>query len=299
MRPLRLLLFLSVVLSVPLLVPPLLAQGSSAQGDPEARPKPKVLGVDVTFLANAGFLFESGRYSVLIDAFLREPWEMYAGLPDEVYKQVVNALPPFDKLTIVLVSHNHPDHVQMRGLEKYLGKNSQAQLMTSPDVLLALQSQARDFAAISRRLSPIPTVAGSINKILQEEMSIEFFQLEHGGLDDKIVNLGHLIEMGGVRILHVGDAKPSLDNFAAYDLDARPIDIAIVPFWFLNQATGVRVLQEKIKARTVIVCHIPPGEMEKFDQLLKTQFPQVVLFQSALEKRSFQPEDARARKAGD
>ena len=45
----------------------------------------------------------------------------------------------------------------------------------------------------------------------------------------------------------------------------------------------------QIKARTVIVCHIPPSELEKFDQLLKAQFPDVVLFRSAMEKRSFLP----------
>ena len=273
-----------------LLSVPLLALPFSAQGGPEARPKPKVLGVEVTFLANSGFLIQSGRYSVLIDAFLREPFELYAGLPDEVYKPLVNALPPFDKLMIVLVSHNHPDHVQMRGLEKYLGKNNQAQLMTSPDVLLALQEHARDFAAIQHRLSPIPTKPGQINKILQEEMSIEFFQLEHGGkLAEESTHLAHLLEMGGVRILHVGDAKPSLENFEPFDLEKRAIDVAIVPYWFFNQAIGVRVLQEQIKARTVIVCHVPPSELEKFGDLLKAQFPDVILFRSAMEKRSFLP----------
>lgn len=280
------------LLALAALVHPPAAQ-DGAQGEAGV-PRPKVLGVDITFLANAGFFLQSGRYSVLIDAFLREPFELYAGLPDEVYKQLVNAQPPFDKLTVVLVSHNHPDHVQLRGLEKYLGKNNQAQLMTSPQVILALQAHARDFASIQRRLSPIPTVVGSINTLLQEEMSIGLFELEHGGkLDEKLVNLGHLIEMGGLKILHVGDAKPSLENFAAYDLDERAIDIAIVPYWFFNQASGVRVLQEQIKARTVIVCHVPPSELEKFDQLLKAQFPEVVLFRSAMEKRSFLPEGAK------
>jgi len=263
---------------------------SSAQGDPAVQaPEPKVLGVDVTFLANAGFFFESGRYSVLIDAFLREPTDIYAGLPDQLYRQLVNAQPPFDELTVVLVSHDHPDHVQMRGLEKYLGKNSQAQLMASPEVIRSLQAHARDFAAIHRRISVIPTLKNAMNQVLQEEMSIAFLQLEHGGNPEEIVNLGHLIEIGGVKILHVGDAKPTSENFATYGLDSRGIDLAIVPFWFFTQAKGVRVIYEEIKPRNVIVCHVPPSELEKFEQLLKAQFPDVILFKEALEKRSFQP----------
>src|SRR5688572_5299249 len=190
-------------LFVPFLAAALLAAPPAAQDAPAVQtPKPRVLGVDVTFLANAGFFLESGRYSILIDAFLREPTDIYAGLPEEVYKKLVNAQPPFDELTIVLVSHDHADHVQMRGLEKYLAKNSQAQVMASPHVLRSLQSQARDFEASHQRLTPIPTVKNSMNKILHEELSIEFLQLEHGG-NVEIINLGHLIEIGGVKILHV------------------------------------------------------------------------------------------------
>jgi len=129
MRHLRSLL---ASLVFPLVCLPLGAQDVAPAGTGLQEPKPKVLGVDVTFLANAGFFLESGRYSILIDAFLREPTDIYAGLPDAVYKQLVNAAPPFDGLTIVLVSNDHPDHVQMRGLEKYLSKNAQSQLMASP-----------------------------------------------------------------------------------------------------------------------------------------------------------------------
>jgi L-ascorbate metabolism protein UlaG (beta-lactamase superfamily) len=275
----------------PLLVLALSALPSSGQGEPVVpSPKPRVTGVDVTFLANAGFFLESGRYSVLIDAFLREPTDLFAGLPDAVYKQLVNAQAPFDELTIVLVSHDHPDHAQMRGLEKYLGKNRLAQLMTSPPVIRSLQAHARDFEALHRRITPIPTSRNSGNKIVQEEMSIEFLPLEHRGKPgEEVLNLGHLIEIGGVRVLHVGDAQPTVENFGAYDLDQRRIDVAIVPYWFFNQAKGVQVLNEEIRARTVVACHVPPSELEKFGEALKAMFPEVILFREAMEKRTFLP----------
>jgi L-ascorbate metabolism protein UlaG (beta-lactamase superfamily) len=286
--------------SLPALFPFVLAAllaprpGAQEGAQPESKgPRPKVLGVDVTFLANSGFFLESGRYSVLIDAFLREPTDVYAGVPEEVHKRLVNAMSPFDGLTVVLVSHKHADHVQMRGLEKYLGKNNEAQLLTSPDVLKALQTHSRDFPAIQRRTRPMPTVVGSVNKVLQEEMTIEFFQLAHGGPDADVVNLAHLIEMGGLRMLHVGDAKPDPENFAAYGLAARRIDVVFVPYWFFGSEAGMRTLHEQIKARIVVACHVPPSEMEKFAGNLRSQFPDVVLFQEAMEKRSFQPEGNR------
>jgi len=283
----RLLPWLLLVLATPLHV-----HASPAQEAPaEQTPAPKVTGVDVTFLANSGFFLESGRYSVLIDAFLREPTDIFAGLPEEVYKQLVNAQPPFDGLAIVLVSHEHSDHVQARGLEKYLSKNVQAALMASPEVIRALQAHSRDFAGIQRRIRPIQTSKNSIHTIVHEEMTIGFLQLEHRGKpgEEEILNLGHLIVMGGVKVLHVGDALPAVENFAPYGLDSLGIDVAIVPYWFFNQPKGLRVLKEEIKPRNVIVCHVPPSEEGKFEQLLKAQFPDVILFKQALEKRSFQP----------
>jgi L-ascorbate metabolism protein UlaG (beta-lactamase superfamily) len=279
---------------LPVLLAPLLVRWSSAQEPPAApTPAPKVVGVDVTFLANSGFFLESGRYSVLIDAFLREPSDIFAGLPEQVYKQLVNAQPPFDDLTIVLVSHDHPDHVQMRGLEKYLGKNAMSVLWASPEVVQSLQAHARDFGTIQRRIRPIPTAKNAIQEIVHEEMSIGFMQLEHRGKPgEEILNLGHLIEMGGVKILHVGDAMPTVENFAPYGFAKMGIDVAIVPYWFFNQAKGVRVLQEEIKPKTVVVCHVPPSEQEKFQELLKAQFPDVILFTEALEKRTFRPSTA-------
>lgn len=282
------------------LLPLFLALPLAAQEPPPApvaaQAEAKVEGVDVTFLANEGFYLESGRYGVLIDAFVREPTEPYGALPAEVHKQLANAKPPFDKLTVVLVSHDHPDHVQMRGLEKYLEHNPMAQLFSSPQVVHGLSSAAQDFEAIARRVTPVQTTPGSIKALKQEDVRIDFFQLAHGGKgNEKVLNLGHLIEMGGLRILHVGDAEPAVENFAAYDLKARKIDIAFVPYWFFGKAGGTRVLNEQIQARVVVACHVPPKEEEKLQELLTAQFPQVVMFKEALEKRHFDPLTAPAQ----
>lgn len=256
------------------------------------RPNPAVLGVDLTYLANEGFLLESGKYSVLIDAFVREPAGAFGALPTEIHKQLANAKPPFDGLTVVLVSHDHPDHVQWRGVEKFLGHNPQAQLITAPQILRSLQDSAQDFAAIGMRVTASPVVRGSIKKLVQEEMHIDFFTLEHHGRRERVFNLGHLIDMGGLRILHVGDADPTPENFAAYDLASKGIDVALVPYWFFGSPAGVKTLYEDIRPRIVVACHVPPAEVATFEPLLKEQFPEVVLFTEALQKRSFQPAGA-------
>ncbi|HEX6884232.1 MAG TPA: MBL fold metallo-hydrolase [Planctomycetota bacterium] len=269
---------------------PVLAQDPAGAPSQAARPEPKVLGVDVTYMANAGFFFESGRYSVLIDAFLREETDMFAALPEQVNKDLVNARPPFDGLTLVFVSHVHPDHVQMRGLEKFLTNNPQAQLVSGPDVIQALRDGARDLEAIQRRMTPVRTARGAMTQAVQEEMSIEFFELEHSGKAYADVrNVAHLVEIGGVRLLHVGDAEPTLENYKPYDLKSRRIDVVFVPYWYFGKPEGVQVLKEHIQARTVVACHVPPREWEELNEFLKSNFPDVILFKDTLEKRHFLP----------
>jgi L-ascorbate metabolism protein UlaG (beta-lactamase superfamily) len=276
----------------PSLLFPCLVQARASAQEPAA-PKPQVLGVDVTFLANAGFFLESGKYSVLIDSFLGEPVEPYADLPDAVYKDLVNARSPFDGLALVLVSHDHPDHMQVRGLEKFLTNNGEAQLVSSPQILGVVRSGARNFEAIKRQMTPIRVVPGAMSEALQEEMSIRFFELPHGGKSQVgVKNLAHLIEMGGVRLLHLGDAEPTPEILRPFELESRKIDVVFVPYHFFGKPSGVQALQEEIKARTVVACHVPPSEWEKLNELMKVSFPDVILFKDPLEKRTFLPADA-------
>ena len=252
-----------------------------------AEPAPE--GVEVTFLANAGFLLHSGKYSVLIDAFLKEPHGAYEALPPETFQNLVQGRPPFDGFVLALVSHNHPDHIQPRAAEKFLTSNKQAQLISSPQVLAALKAAAKDFSAIQHRVTPVRPP----QTLVQEEMSVEFLSLAHTGAENQeILNLGHLITMGGVKILHVGDAEPNPENFAPYSLAEKKIDVAIVPYWYFGSEAGGRVITEEIQARTLIACHIPPKDFEKFSAAMHENHPEVLIFGKPLESHTFQPTPA-------
>jgi L-ascorbate metabolism protein UlaG (beta-lactamase superfamily) len=282
---------LSRVLTLAPLALPAAAQVAPAVQEPGAHePKPTVEEVEITFLANAGFLLRSGRYSVLIDAFLREPYHLYDALPPQTLQDLSNARPPFDGLVLALVSHAHPDHFQVRPAEKFLSHNKQAQLISSPQVLAAFKGGAQDYAAVQKKLMPVRPQVGLPLPLMHEEMSVTFLNLRHTGQENQDVqNIGHLIEMGGVKILHVGDAEPTADNFAAYGLPAREIDVALVPYWYFSNEQSQRVLLEQIRPRHVLTFHIPEREKQKFTAAMKESFPDVGIFQEPLEQRIFRP----------
>lgn len=262
----------------------------AAPQEPGDQPATAHQGVEVTFLANSGFQLRSGPYSVLIDAFLRDPVAPYSALTPEIHKDLVAARTPFDGITAVLVSHVHGDHVQIRGLERYLLNNEDSLLMSSPPLVRALKEEARDYQAIQKRVNPIRVVTGTPTKLEQTEVSIEFLVLPHvGKLQGDSLNLAHLIEMGGVRLMHLGDADPAPVHFRSYDLPARQIDVAMVPYWFFGSPEGLQTLRDEVRPRIVIACHVPPADWEKVNSLLQSEFPGVILFQDSLEKRIFLP----------
>ncbi len=256
-------------------------------------PEAAVQEVEVTFLANEGFLLRSGRYSVLIDAFVKEPFYIYEALPPLVYQDLVRAAPPFDGLVLALVSHDHSDHFHARGIERYLNHNKQAQLITSAQVITSLKTAAKDFAAIQEQVTPVRVEIGKPEILMHEEMSIRFLGLRHTGAEnEKVQNLGHLLHMGALKILHVGDAEPSIENFAAYGLGGMELDIAFVPYWYFGSPEGQSVIEQQLKPRTLVACHVPPKELEKFVAAMGQAYPDLVIFKEALEKRTFRPQGA-------
>ncbi|NOT29171.1 MAG: MBL fold metallo-hydrolase [Planctomycetes bacterium] len=280
-------------LSASLLTATLAWQAEPERGAPAV---PAGSGVEITYLANAGFYLESVDGSVLIDACLREPVGLHSALPGPVHGKLTNARPPFDRPSLVLVSHEHLDHVQARVLEKLLVNNPGARLVTSQQVVSVLQGGAQDFEVIRGRVESVQPAPGTIQRREEEGLSVGFFRLEHSGKGHPmLVHLGHLIELGGLRILHVGDAEPNPANFAAYDLDSLGIDVALVPYWYFGSVGGAEVLREQIQARTVIACHVPPSKWAELSEFLKAQFPEVVLFKESLEKKRFLPTEPDSR----
>jgi len=97
------------------------------------------------------------------------------------------------------------------------------------------------------------------------------------------VNVGYLIEIGRLRILHVGDADPNVDTYRALHLDAERIDIAIVPFWYLMG--GSDSLRSAIQPRIWVASHVPPGEAERVRRAVQGMHPNALVLAEPGEQR--------------
>jgi hypothetical protein len=102
-------------------------------------------GVKVTFVNIAGFLITVGDKKILIDA-------LYHGYPEGILKPVISAQPPFDGVDLILVTHEHQDHLSPELVLSHMSSNPDAILVSSQSAVD--QVVARD-AAIRDRVIPI------------------------------------------------------------------------------------------------------------------------------------------------
>jgi L-ascorbate metabolism protein UlaG (beta-lactamase superfamily) len=254
-----------------------------------APPPPAETRLEITSLANAGFLLHAGEYSVLIDSFVKDPYKEYEALPSDVFKKMANGEAPFDGYALALVSHNHPDHFQPLAAKRFLTSNPDSALLSSPQVVEAMRPGEKGdkeaFRKIRGQVREVPVKKGEAKILKHQGMTVEMMLLAHGGEQNRgvVQNYGHLITMGGYKVLHIGDADMDPAIFEPYRFAERNIDVALVPCWFFANEVGVRIVDELIRPRAVVACHIPAAEKELFIERMELENPHVKVFTKPME----------------
>lgn len=83
--------------------------------------------IELTYIANEGFLITGGGKKVLVDALLREGIpESYLRPAPETLKKMEASQPPFDGVDLVLATHFHRDHFNAGSVAAHLRANPRA-----------------------------------------------------------------------------------------------------------------------------------------------------------------------------
>lgn len=215
-------------------------------------------GVQVVYLANAGFLLAGEEGTILIDAFVEKRYLEYAAVPAGVRRAMLSSKPPFDSIDLALVSHAHRDHFQADFAASFLSLHPETRLISSPDVVAALKEVAPDLD--ESRIEAVLPEPGESKTIEQGAIRVEVLRLPHGGARNQdLHNLAHVIHLGGRRIVHTGDAAMDAASFAPYELSERDLDVVMIPDWYYKYREGKEVIAEHLQARHVIAVHVRPG----------------------------------------
>lgn len=254
---------------------------------PPATQQPQV-SLEVTYIANEGFLLAAGDSKVIIDGLFREGIEPYAALSPAARDDLETAQPLFDGVQLVLVSHYHADHFDAAAVARYLVHNFRAVLVSSPQVADRVAEQLKDDVILRNRVRRVnPQGEGAVT-LAVEGIGLKVQRVSHGrGRFAEIQNLGHLVTLGGWKILHIGDSDAGEAEFKRFGWRKEKIDVAFIPFWYLTDKKGSEVIRRYVRPRLVVAMHIPPVELEQRTAEIRATFPDAVIFTQPLETRTF------------
>jgi len=246
------------------------------------------LNLAVTYIANEGVLISSGGKQVLIDGLHREYKPDYAFPPPVLLESLESARAPYDKLNLILVSHIHLDHFHPQSTGLHLANNPKAILISSDQVADGVKKDFVDFQKIESRVqrSTPEWKTKEVHEVAGMKLSV--LGLRHGSERFSwIQNLGYLLEIDGKKLLHLGDADLTAENFASFRLNQEGIDVAFIPYWYLLSSQGRSIVRDLIKPKRILAVHISPAQAVQVTEQLKSLAPEAIALTKILETKNF------------
>lgn len=240
----------------------------------QAMPARRSPEVTLVYLANMGVVLEGDGRRVVIDGFHHGALALYAAVPQELLQPLEQAREPFASLDLMLTTHRHLDHFDAGSVAARLGSDSGVRYVAATETTDSLYARTSLGSGHPRVHSVLPPARGE-TRLADAPVGLTVLDLPHNPTPSRrVANVGFLVELGGLRILHVGDADPDAAIFAAHRLAGR-VDVAIVPFWYLTGADDA--VRQAIGARIWVASHIPPSDTAAVRRQVLARIPGAVV----------------------
>jgi len=248
----------------------------------------------VTYIANCSFLYEAADRKVLIDPFGTE-YGNYFYLPSMTNRsKLIEGLPPFDNIDLILITHVHGDHFNPFLAENFLINNRETKMVCPPQVYQQMQDSCHQFFQIESQLVSQPLDMHESKSLNVNHIPITAIRLQHGttrsleGIDykdyteyEKTENWGYVIHVANNTIFHQGDGSLKINEQALIKIKEK-IDVAYLSF-FDWDSTSFQLIQNDLHPNKIMFMHgtIPGDELTKSD--FKTVEPQLTFFAKELD----------------
>ncbi len=247
------------------------------------------VGVEITYLANEGFLIAAGEAKLVIDA-LFPGLDGYPRVPGRLVADLDAGRPPFDGIDLALATHHHPDHFGASEVARFLSSNPLPFLSSGQAV-----ERLRAVGAPPTAISPGPGEAAVVEAA---GITVRTLDLHHG--PGGVENLGFLIEVEGLKILHIGDTEATLEDFKPLGLAEAGIDVALLPVWYLTEPQWREVVVEAIRPGRIVAMHLAErtapaswfgsaGGFERRIEQIENAWPDAWIPTEALDCRRYDP----------
>ena len=241
--------------------------------------------LDVTYIANEGFLVRAAGKKVLMDAPMVAPPEAN---PPETVKAITEGREPFNDVDLILITHHHGDHLDPARLIACLRNNPKARLV-APTQAVDLMRPIEGFASIEKQIQEIKGEAGTGEQVSHNGIAVDVLCLNHEHRP-QVRNLAFAVELGGARFLHMGDAFISENeaHLKSYSFEQAPIDLIFLNQYDRSQTTQ-QFLARKVRPSRIVAMHVSPEELaeEVKQPKIRVAYPYAIIFKQFMERRSF------------
>ncbi len=255
--------------------------------------------LDVTYIANEGFLLQSDHHKMLIDALFDESYGVFAVPDKSVLQNIQQSVAPFDSIDALFLTHYHKDHCNPVLINQYLTKHPAVPLVTSKPSLVFIDGDCFGFVTKQAQFREMtPAANQSVSKSVAG-MAITAYGLKHltylrNGIDleQYMFNISFLIDMDGVKVFHSGDIMP--DAFSRYLALHKGwklhTDVAFLYYKMLEtDPKELKRVLDVLRPRYIVPMHIPPSEIAQWQAKLpelKKQFQGIIFFAQPMEKET-------------
>lgn len=237
----------------------------------------------VTYVGNSGFLVTIGENKILIDGIFTGFAPEYIQ-PTEVQDLIANARPPFDNIDLILVTHAHDDHFNLKRVADYLLNNPGTAFVSTPEAADSLLRRP----LLKDRVISISLKSGESRELSVNGIRVVAYDISHGfGVNGETYpNLGFLVDVDGVKFFHTGDMDPSIVT-ATYlkmlGLPEEKIDIAFLQHFSFRSTDSFNLATEGIAARYYIPIHYQFTTPVMNTELILRIVPDAILFEKELD----------------
>jgi len=245
--------------------------------DAAIAPEPVVL----THLGNLGVLIQYEDKEVIIDGLLGNVGGWVTPDTNEL-NEIVSGNPPYDDIEVAAYTHGHGDHVDFSVVNNFLTNQPNTLFIgATTEGVGSINNQSRvqkaDMARFANQQFDINGVAVTV----YHTRHFNQFGNDFSG----VTNLAYLVELGGKKILHVGDFDYAADNIAALGLQPGDLDVIIMPtFNTLISQANFNLITSMLAPKHIVAAHFRgPFLVSERGQVLGL-LPDVIIFDKANEQ---------------
>ncbi len=287
---------------VALAVAAALGPGPTTASTPPTAAKAAEPAAKVTYVANEGFLLEIDGKKILVDALFHGDdidW-CHAPAPDTV-RRMEKAEAPFDGVDLILITHRHVDHFTPELVLAHLASHPGAVVVAPPQATAELRALPAWTAAYESRVKTPDLDLFESFEVTHHGIRAEAFLWRHSTYmlsDEKtgesynkhedIENLVFLVEVGDLRLMHLGDAFfwENLEFLDERYLPRQKVHLLFLEGW--SEEYQEKLLHWLTPGHLVFM-HLPaePEQAENLSRWVTERVPGALVFTEPMTTRCF------------